>query len=30
MTLTHEWARVLALEQIYRACCIQKKIPYHH
>lgn len=30
MTLTHEWARVLALEQIYRAFCIKKKIPYHH
>ena len=30
MTLTHEWARVLALEQIYRAYCIKKKIPYHH
>jgi 23S rRNA (pseudouridine1915-N3)-methyltransferase len=29
-TLTHEWARALALEQIYRARCIQKNIPYHH
>lgn len=29
-TFTHEWARVLALEQIYRARCIQKNIPYHH
>ncbi|HKP95947.1 MAG TPA: 23S rRNA (pseudouridine(1915)-N(3))-methyltransferase RlmH [Fibrobacteria bacterium] len=29
-TLTHEWARVLALEQIYRARCIQRNIPYHH
>jgi 23S rRNA (pseudouridine1915-N3)-methyltransferase len=30
MTLTHEWARALALEQIYRAQCIKRKIPYHH
>lgn len=30
MTLTHEWARALALEQIYRAFCIKKNIPYHH
>lgn len=30
MTLTHEWARVLVLEQLYRACCIRRKIPYHH
>jgi 23S rRNA (pseudouridine1915-N3)-methyltransferase len=29
-TFTHEWARVLVLEQIYRARCIQKNIPYHH
>ncbi len=29
-TFTHEWARALALEQIYRARCIQKHIPYHH
>jgi 23S rRNA (pseudouridine1915-N3)-methyltransferase len=29
-TLTHEWARALALEQIYRARCIQKNLPYHH
>ncbi len=29
-TLTHEWARALALEQLYRAYCIKKKIPYHH
>jgi 23S rRNA (pseudouridine1915-N3)-methyltransferase len=29
-TLTHEWARVIALEQLYRARCIQKNIPYHH
>lgn len=30
MTLTHEWARVLVLEQLYRACCIRRKLPYHH
>ena len=29
-TLTHEWARALSLEQLYRAYCIKKKIPYHH
>ena len=29
-TFTHEWARALALEQIYRARCIQKNLPYHH
>ena len=29
-TLTHEWARALALEQIYRAFCLQKGFPYHH
>lgn len=30
LTMTHEWARAFLLEQIYRACCIRKKIPYHH
>ena len=30
MTLTHEWARVILLEQVYRAFCIRKNIPYHH
>jgi 23S rRNA (pseudouridine1915-N3)-methyltransferase len=30
MTLTHEWARALALEQVYRAFCVLKGFPYHH
>lgn len=29
MTWTHEMCRVLLLEQVYRACCILRKIPYH-
>lgn len=29
-TFTHEWARALALEQLYRAYCIKKNLPYHH
>jgi 23S rRNA (pseudouridine1915-N3)-methyltransferase len=29
MTWTHEMCRVLILEQIYRAFCIMRKIPYH-
>ena len=30
MTLTHDHARVLLIEQIYRARCIQEGHPYHH
>ena len=29
MTWTHEMARVLLLEQVYRALCILRNIPYH-
>lgn len=29
MTWTHEMSRVLLLEQIYRAICILRNIPYH-
>ena len=29
-TMTHEWARALALEQVYRAFCVLKNFPYHH
>jgi 23S rRNA (pseudouridine1915-N3)-methyltransferase len=29
MTWTHEMCRVLALEQIFRALCIIRRIPYH-
>jgi 23S rRNA (pseudouridine1915-N3)-methyltransferase len=29
-TLTHEWARVLLLEQLYRSECIKRNLPYHH
>lgn len=29
MTWTHEMCRALLLEQIYRAFCIMRKIPYH-
>ena len=29
MTWTHEMCRVLILEQVYRALCIIRKLPYH-
>jgi 23S rRNA (pseudouridine1915-N3)-methyltransferase len=29
-TLTHEWARALALEQIYRGLSLSRGLPYHH
>ncbi len=30
LTLTHDHARVILCEQVYRALCIQKNHPYHH
>ena len=30
MTLTHQMARLLLLEQLYRCCTIIRKEPYHH
>ncbi|MGN6186616.1 MAG: 23S rRNA (pseudouridine(1915)-N(3))-methyltransferase RlmH [Thermoanaerobaculia bacterium] len=29
MTLPHQFARVILLEQIYRACTLMRNIPYH-
>jgi 23S rRNA (pseudouridine1915-N3)-methyltransferase len=30
LTFLHEWARMIALEQLYRAAKIARKEPYHH
>jgi 23S rRNA (pseudouridine1915-N3)-methyltransferase len=30
LTLTHEWAWAFSLEQVYRAFCVLKGLPYHH
>ena len=30
LTFLHEWARVLAVEQVYRAAKIARDEPYHH
>ena len=30
LTLLHEWARALVLEQLYRAAKIARDEPYHH
>ncbi len=30
LTFLHEWARMIALEQIYRAAKIARNEPYHH
>ncbi len=30
LTLTHQMARLLLLEQLYRSCTIIRKEPYHH
>jgi 23S rRNA (pseudouridine1915-N3)-methyltransferase len=30
LTFLHEWARMIVLEQIYRAAKIARNEPYHH
>jgi 23S rRNA (pseudouridine1915-N3)-methyltransferase len=30
MTLPHELARIILLEQLYRAATLNSKHPYHH
>jgi len=30
LTLLHEWARVVVLEQLYRSAKIARNEPYHH
>ncbi len=30
LTLTHQMARLLLLEQLYRCCTIIRNEPYHH
>jgi 23S rRNA (pseudouridine1915-N3)-methyltransferase len=30
LTFLHEWARMLVLEQLYRAAKIARDEPYHH
>ena len=30
LTFLHEWARVLVVEQVYRAAKIARDEPYHH
>ena len=30
MTFTHQWSRLILIEQLYRAFTIKMNIPYHH